>query len=78
MDLLLSLQATNSKVTTLRSSTLEATARGAASVAGLEIGLWGSLEELEATWHSTSRFEPEESLVVDARYADWCRALERA
>jgi glycerol kinase len=78
MDLLLSLQATNSKVTTLRSSTLEATARGAASVAGLEIGLWGSLDELEATWHSTSRFEPEDSLVVDAQYADWCRALERA
>jgi glycerol kinase len=78
MDLLLSLQATNSKVTTLRSSTLEATARGAASVAGLEIGLWGSLDDLEATWQSTSRFEPEESLVVDALYADWCRALERA
>jgi glycerol kinase len=78
MDLLLSLQATNSKVTTLRSSTLEATARGAASVAGLEIGLWGSLDELEATWHSASRFEPEDSLVADARYADWCRALARA
>jgi glycerol kinase len=78
MDLLLSLQATNSKVATLRSSTLEATARGAASVAGLEIGLWGSLDELEATWHSTLRFEPEDSLVVDAQYADWCRALERA
>jgi glycerol kinase len=78
MDLLLSLQATNSKVTTLRSSTLEATARGAASVAGLEIGLWNSLDELESTWHSTSRFEPGDSLVADARYADWCRAIERA
>ena len=78
MDLLLSLQATNSKVPTLRSSTLEATARGAASVAGLEIGLWSSLEELEATWHSTSRFEPADPTVVDALYAEWCRALERA
>jgi glycerol kinase len=78
MDLLLSLQATNSKVPTLRSSTLEATARGAASIAGLEIGLWGSLEELVATWHSTSRFEPGDSLLVDTHYADWRRALERA
>jgi glycerol kinase len=78
MDLLLSLQATNSKVATLRSSTLEATARGAASIAGLEIGLWGSLDELEATWHATSRFEPDDSLQADARYADWSRALERA
>jgi glycerol kinase len=78
MDLLLALQATNSKVTTLRSSTLEATARGAASVAGLEIGLWRSLDELEAAWHSTSRFEPGASLLVDAGYEAWCRALERA
>jgi glycerol kinase len=78
MDLLLTLQATNSKVPTMRSSTLEATARGAASIAGLEIGLWSSLDELEATWHATSRFEPGDALVVDARYAAWRRALERA
>ncbi len=78
MDLLLALQATNSKVATLRSSTLEATARGAASIAGLEIGQWSSLDGLEAAWRSTSRFEPEESLVVDAGYLAWCRALERA
>ncbi len=78
MDLLLSLQATNSKVTTLRSSTLEATARGAASIAGLGVGLWRSLDELEARWHSASRFEPSDALVVDALYADWCRALEHA
>ncbi len=78
MHLLLALQATNSKVTTLRSSTLEATARGAASVAGLAIGLWSSLEDLEGLWHSTSRFEPEASLVVDAGYEAWYRAVERA
>ncbi len=78
MDLLLALQATNSKVATLRSSTLEATARGAASVAGLEVGLWSSLGDLEAAWRSASRFEPEESLVVEAGYLAWCRALERA
>ena len=78
MHLLLALQATNSKVTMLRSSTLEATARGAASVAGLAIGLWSSLEDLEGLWHSTSRFEPEASLVVDAGYEAWYRAVERA
>jgi glycerol kinase len=78
MDLLLALQATNSKVATLRSSTLEATARGAASIAGLDVGLWSSLSDLEAAWQSTSRFEPEESLIVDAGYLGWCRALERA
>jgi glycerol kinase len=78
MDLLLALQAANSKVVTLRSSTLEATARGAASIAGLAVGLWSSLDDLENAWRSTSRFEPEESLLVDPGYLAWCRALERA
>ncbi|MGA7833960.1 MAG: glycerol kinase GlpK [Acidimicrobiales bacterium] len=78
MDLLLSLQATNSKVPVRRSSTLEATARGAASIAGLEIGLWSSLEELESRWRGASRFEPADSVAVDAGYAAWCRAIERA
>jgi glycerol kinase len=78
MDLLLALQATNSKVATLRSSTLEATARGAASVAGLEIGLWTSLDDLAAAWHATSRFEPTDSVVVDAGYLAWSHAVERA
>jgi glycerol kinase len=78
MDLLLALQATNSKVTTLRSSTLEATARGAASVAGLEIGLWGSLGELETHWRGAARFDPDDPSVVDAGYEAWLRAIERA
>ena len=78
MDLLLSLQATNSRVNVLRSSTLEATARGAASIAGLEIGTWRSLEELKDRWHATARFAPDEPLFVDLGYASWRRALERA
>ncbi len=78
MDLLLALQATNSKVAVRRSSTLEATARGAASIAGLEIGLWGSLEALEEHWRGTSRFEPDDALLVDAGYDAWCRAIDRA
>jgi len=78
MDLLLQLQATNSRVDVLRSSSLEATARGAASVAGLEVGLWSSLEELSERWHGVARFSPEDPTVVDAGYASWGRALERA
>jgi glycerol kinase len=78
MDLLLSLQATNSRANVLRSSTLEATARGAASIAGLEIGLWRSLEELTDRWHATASFAPGEALFVDVGYSTWRRALERA
>jgi glycerol kinase len=78
MDLLLQLQATNSRVDVCRSSTLEATARGAASVAGLEVGLWSSLDELSERWRSVARFQPEDPLVVDAGYESWRRAVERA
>lgn len=78
MNLLLQLQATNSRVDVRRSATLEATARGAASVAGLEIGQWPSLEALSERWTSTQRCVPEDPLFVDAGYSAWCRALERA
>jgi glycerol kinase len=78
MDLLLALQATNSRVEVRRSSTLEATARGAASIAGLEAGLWASLDELKDRWRATARFSPDEPLFVDAGYSSWRRALDRA
>jgi len=78
MDLLLELQATNSRVSVLRSSTLEATARGAASIAGLGVGVFTSLEQLSDLWSASARFEPGEALFVDAGYAAWTRALERA
>ena len=78
MDLLLELQATNSRLPVLRSASLEATARGAATLAGLESGLWGSLEELSGLWECERRFEPGEPLVVDVGYANWRRAVERA
>ena len=77
MDLLLELQATNSRVSVLRSSTLEATARGAASIAGLGVGAFASLEKLSELWTASARFEPGEPLFVDAGYAAWTRALER-
>jgi glycerol kinase len=78
MDLLLSLQATNSRVNARRSSTLEATARGAASIAGLEIGAWSSLGELEDRWRGAASFAPDDPLFVDLGYSSWRRALERA
>jgi glycerol kinase len=78
MDLLLQLQATNSRLPVLRSTSLEATARGAATIAGLGVGLWSSLEELEGLWTFDNRFEPEDPLFIDLGYAAWRRALEHA
>ncbi|MCU1363438.1 MAG: glpK [Acidimicrobiaceae bacterium] len=77
MDLLLQLQATNSRVEVLRSATLEATARGAASVAGLQCGLWTSLDDLEELWRCERRFVPEDPRLVDPGYDAWRAALER-
>lgn len=78
MDLLLQLQATNSRLPVLRSSSLEATARGAALVAGLECGVFHSLDDVAALWQNDQRFEPEEPVFVDLGYASWLRSLERS
>jgi len=78
MDLLMQLQATNSRLEVLRSSSLEATARGAATIAGLGVGLWASLDELNELWSFDRRFEAQDPLFVDVGYAAWRRALERA
>ena len=78
MNLLLELQATNSRLPVLRSASLEATSRGAASVAGLAVGLWSSLEELGELWRCDQRFTPAEPLFVDLGYAAWRRAVDRA
>jgi glycerol kinase len=72
------LQATNSQLPVLRSTSLEATARGAATIAGLGAGLWNSLDELNALWTFERRFEPQDPLFVDLGYAAWRRALEHA
>ena len=78
MDTMLQLQATNSRLEVVRSRSLEATARGAACVAGLEIGLWHSLEQLSALWESDARFTPKDPLFADLGYEAWLRACERS
>ena len=78
MDMLLQLQATNSRLDVLRSTSLEATARGAATVAGLEIGVWHSLEQLGELWESDRHFSPSDPVEVDAGYARWLHASQLA
>ena len=78
MDLLLQLQATSSRLTVRRSRSLEATAQGAALMAGLEVGLWPSLESLAALWGSTFTAEPEDPTFTDLGYAAWLDATTRA
>lgn len=54
----------------------EATAWGAAALAGLQAGVFSSLEEVSQTWHAAKRYEP--SMKPDRRealYQGWKDAV---
>jgi glycerol kinase len=62
-----------------RPATSETTALGAAWLAGLAEGVWGSLEELSSLWACQTSISPAASSVAaDAAYAGWQRAVERS
>jgi glycerol kinase len=79
MDLLLRLQAEQSRMTVARPRSTESTALGAATLAGLAEGMWGSLDELGSLWSASAQFEPELPVeLTDALYAVWRRAVDRS
>lgn len=56
----------------------ETTALGAAYLAGLQAGIFGSLTEISQLWCCTQRFESRMDHVMQERlYADWQLAVER-
>ena len=56
----------------------ETTALGAAFLAGLQAGLWPSLEALSKTWALDRAFQPtEDAASRDRRYAGWQDAVRR-
>ncbi len=77
MDLLAQLQATLGQVPVARGPGTEATARGAAGLAGLVTGVWGSLDELRARWVASAVFEPGDPTSVQPGYEAWRRTVER-
>jgi glycerol kinase len=57
----------------------ETTALGAAYLAGLAEGVWGSLDDVASHWQLDREFHPEaEPAGADQRYAGWKRAVERS
>jgi glycerol kinase len=63
-----------------RPALLEVTALGAAGLAGLAVGFWRNLAELEAVGSADARiFEPALAEAErEALYAGWRRAVERS
>ncbi len=61
-----------------RPAVTETTALGAAYLAGIKAGLYGSAKDIEAMWQPDGRFEPEmERPVRDALYEGWTQAVAR-
>jgi glycerol kinase len=79
MDLLLQLQADQVQLPVQRPAATETTALGAAWLAGLAEGVWGSLDDLAATWTLERSFAPATSSVAaDTAYSGWRGAVERS
>jgi glycerol kinase len=79
MDLLLQLQAEQSRMPVARPQSTESTALGAATLAGVTEGMWGSLDDLAALWTAAARFEPALRVeLTDALYEVWRRTVEKA
>src|SRR6476661_1401061 len=77
-DLLMQLQADQLGVPVRRPVVTETTAMGAAFLAGLGTGVWGSTDELAQTWALDRRFEPTTGARDDGRHERWRSALPRA
>jgi glycerol kinase len=77
-NLLMQFQADLLGVPVVRPHVTETTALGAASLAGLAVGIWTSTDELAASWRPERRFEPQMTRdAAAARMAKWSRAVAR-
>ena len=78
-DILLQMQADLLRIPVDRPAMVETTAFGAAALAGLNCGMWSSLEELSALRRSDRVFTPRRvQAECDDAYRMWKRAVQRA
>ena len=76
-DLLMQIQADVLKATVVRPSVTETTAMGAAYLAGLAVGYWSSIEEIEQQWKVERLFKPVDKN-VDVIIEGWYKAIKAA
>ncbi len=66
------------KIPVIRPQTVETTALGAAFLAGLQVGVYQSLDEISALWGVERRFAPALDVnKADQLYAGWLDAVQR-
>jgi glycerol kinase len=71
--------ADQARLEVVRPQSVETTALGAATMAGLAEGVWGSLEDLTALWVEEASFTPEaDEAVAEAAHEAWVRSVERS
>ncbi|QNK61938.1 glycerol kinase GlpK [Pedobacter sp. PAMC26386] len=75
-DLLMQFQSNLLNCKVIRPNVVETTALGAAYLAGLAVGFWGSVEEIQQLWKSEKEFVPSgDPEVIKKGIKDWKRAI---
>ncbi|AFU68655.1 glycerol kinase GlpK [Psychroflexus torquis ATCC 700755] len=75
-DMLMQFQSDVLNTTTIRPKVTETTALGAAYLAGLAVGFWKDMEEIQATWKEDVKFQPtkDQDKIQDG-IKGWYRAI---
>lgn len=77
-DLLMQIQADVLNAKVIRPGVTEVTALGAAYLAGLAVGFWGSVEEVESQWKIEHQFEPDKNVNPHHLTSGWQKAVRAA
>jgi glycerol kinase len=77
-ELMMQFQADILNVPVVRPKISETTALGAAYAAGLAVGFWNGLDDLQSNWQVGQVWEPQmDSLQRKKLYKGWLKAVER-
>lgn len=76
-NMLMQFQADVLNTTAIRPEVVETTVMGAAYLAGLAVGFWGSLEEIQKIWQTDVNFEPSQNREpIEKGIHGWYRAIK--
>ncbi len=75
-NLLMQFQANILKARVVRPEMVEVTAIGAAYLAGLGIGFWNSVEDIQQQWEINRSFEPDTEINSDEMIRGWHKAVK--